>query len=258
MTEPKMRLTYIGGPTVLIEMGGLYLLTDPTFDPAGKEYRTDAYTLHKTGEPALGPDSIGKLDVILLSHDHHFDNLDDAGRRILGHASHILTTIDGAKRLGGKSVGLVPWQRIELTTNDGRILQVTATPARHGPANMDRGPVIGFVLQLDDAPEQAVYISGDTVWYDELLEVAKRFEIKVAILFMGAAKVSEVGPWNLTLTASEGVIAAQAFSDAIIIPVHFEGWAHFSESRIDIDKAFADANIGHRLRWFEPGRPTNL
>jgi hypothetical protein len=42
-----------------------------------------------------------------------------------------------------------------------------ATPARHGPARLDRGPVIGFVLSFLDDPASAVYISGDTVWYDE-------------------------------------------------------------------------------------------
>ena len=39
----RLELTYIGGPTALLELGGLRLLTDPTFDPAGSEYHTPVY-----------------------------------------------------------------------------------------------------------------------------------------------------------------------------------------------------------------------
>lgn len=42
-----MNVSHIGGPTVLLEIGGLRLLTDPTFDPAGTEYPTIVYTLRK-------------------------------------------------------------------------------------------------------------------------------------------------------------------------------------------------------------------
>ena len=44
--------------------------------------------------------------------------------------------------------------------------------------------------------------------------------IRMAVLFMGAARVVAVGDWPLTCTASEGVEAARAFSEAIMVPVH--------------------------------------
>lgn len=68
---------------------------------------------------------------------------------------------------------------------------------------------------------KAVYISGDTVYYEGVAEVARRFNIELAILFMGAAKVPEVGPDHLTFTAEEGVKAAHLFPDAGIIPLHW-------------------------------------
>jgi L-ascorbate metabolism protein UlaG (beta-lactamase superfamily) len=132
-------------------------------------------------------------------------------------------------------------------------VRVTGTPARHGPAEADRGPVTGFVLTSQDHAEHGVYVSGDTVWYEGTAEVARRFSIRVALLFMGAARVREVGPHHLTFTAAEGVEAARAFPDATIVPLHFEGWAHFSESRRDIESAFARANLGHRLQLLAPG-----
>ena len=252
MNDLRLRVTYIGGPTALLELDGLRLLTDPTFDPAGTTYPTPVYTLRKTEGPALSPAELEPLDAVLLSHDHHFDNLDHAGRAMLSRARTVLTTPAGAGRLGGNAAGLAPWQTIELLTPSHRVVSITSTPARHGPADGDRGPVTGFVLRLQDHPEDGLYVSGDTVWYEGVAEVARRFSVRVAFLFMGAARVAEVGPHHLTFTAAEGVIAAQTFGAATIVPLHFEGWAHFSESRRDIESAFAEANLTERLHLLEP------
>ncbi len=254
----SVRLTYIGGPTVLVEIGGLRLLTDPTFDPAGAEFRAGTYALTKTSGPAIEAGSIGHLDAILLSHDHHFDNLDASGRALLDKAERVLTTEAGAERLGGSAVGIPVWQSVEIPITDGGSLLVTGTPARHGPAHMDRGPVTGFALAFSDDPRRAVYISGDTVWYEGVAEVGRWFEVELAILFMGAARVEAVGPWHLTFTADEGLEAARAFPRATIVPLHYEGWKHFSESRAEIDRAFAGAGLSSRLAWLTPGRATEV
>ncbi len=256
--DMQLTFTYIGGPTALLEMAGLRLLTDPTFDPAGEEYKTQVYTLHKLAGPAISAETLGPIDAVLLSHDMHFDNLDRAGRILLGRAGRVLTTPAGAERLGNHSAGLEPWQSFDLPALGGRILRVTGTPARHGPEGMDRGPVTGFVLAFTDSPEDGVYISGDTVWYPGVAEVSRRFSVQAAILFMGAARVPEVGPAHLTFTAAEGVEAARVFAKAAIVPLHYEGWAHFSESRPQIEAAFAAAGLADRLRWAEPGLPTPL
>lgn len=249
----NLKMTYIGGPTALIEMGGLRLLTDPTFDPAGGEYRAAAYSLHKTQGPAIGRESLGRVDAVLLSHDHHFDNLDTTGRDLLASASTVLTTTAGAARLGGRVQGLEPWQAHDFALPDGSKLRVTATPARHGPAGGDRGPVIGFVLQRAGDMDHAVYLSGDTVWYEGVAEVAKRFNVAIAVFYMGAAHVAVAGPSHLTFTANEGVEAARAFARATIVPLHFEGWAHFAETRGDVERAFESASLRARLRWLRPG-----
>lgn len=253
-----MNIAYIGGPTAIIEMGGLRFVTDPTFDPGGTEYKTPVYTLHKTQGPALDAGAIGHIDAVLLSHDHHFDNLDKAGRAMLKNAGTVLTTEVGAQRLVGNAAGLKPWDSIDLKSADGWVIKITATPARHGPPDGDRGPVIGFVLSSADDPDNAVYISGDTVWYEGVAEVAKRFPVRIAVLFMGAARVAVAGPANLTFTAEEGVEAARVFADAVIVPLHYEGWEHFSESRVEIEAAFSKVGLEGRLRWLEPGRATDI
>jgi len=248
-----MQLTYIGGPTALIEFEGLRILTDPTFDQAGGEYRSASYSLRKTQGPALGRERIGQVDLVLLSHDHHFDNLDSAGRELLSAAGCVLTTRAGAERLGAPVVGLADWARHELALRDGSRLRITATPARHGPAGGDRGPVIGFVLEHERQPRGALYFTGDTVWYEGVAEVARRFSIAIALPCMGAARVAAAGPAPLTFTAAEGVEFARAFPRATIVPLHYEGWAHFSESRADIQREFLAAGLEQRLRWLAPG-----
>ena len=253
MSSPaQLKVTYIGGPTAVFEWGGLRLLTDPGFDPAGGEYKTGPVVLKKTAGPALGPESLGAIDAVLLSHDHHYDNLDHSGRKFVESARQVLTTPAGAERLGGHALGLANWQGIDIPAGS-RMLRISGTPARHGPAHGDRGPVTGFVLAFTDNLDQAVYISGDTVWYEGVAEVARRFEVRAAVLFMGAARVPAVGPDALTMTAEDGIQAARAFSQATIIPLHYEGWAHFTESREVIASAFNHAGIGPRVRWMELG-----
>jgi L-ascorbate metabolism protein UlaG (beta-lactamase superfamily) len=60
MSVNELRSTYVGGPTALLELGGMRLLTDPTFDPPGGEYTTGPVTLRK-----LSPDALGRLDAVL-------------------------------------------------------------------------------------------------------------------------------------------------------------------------------------------------
>ena len=92
------------------------------------------------------------------------------------------------------------------------------------------------------------------VWFEGVVEVAQRYPVRAAILNLGAASVPEVGPFHLTMTASEAVQAARAFASATVVPLHFEGWAHFSEGREEIARAFAAAGLSHRLRWPELGQ----
>lgn len=252
--EHVVTLTYIGGPTALLELGGLRLLTDPTFDLPGVEYKTGPVTLHKLQGPALTPKTLGHIDAVLLSHDQHFDNLDRAGRHLLETVERVFTTQEGAARLKQNAFGLAAWQTENLTASDGTILRVTGTPARHGAEGADLGPVTGFVLSFHDSPEYALYISGDSVWFEGIAEVARRFDVHTAILSMGAARVPAVGNHHLTMTAAEGLEAARVFPNATILPLHFEGWAHLSESREIIAETFAKTGLATRLRWPEAGK----
>ena len=253
MTAP--RITLIGGPTAIIEIGGFRFLTDPTFDEPG-DYRLPHVTLTKTSRPALAIADIGPIDAVLLSHDQHADNLDNSGRDFLSQVPRVFTTIVGAKRLGGHTEGLAPWQSAKLSKPDGSTIEITAAPARHGPAGIEplAGDVIGFVLTSKHPDMRPIYITGDTVWYDGVAEVARRFRAGIVLLFAGSAQTR--GPFHLTMDTNDAIETAQAFPDAVIVPVHYEGWAHFKQSGDDLRKAFNALGFGPRLRVLQPGVAT--
>lgn len=250
-----LTVTTIGGPTALIELGGIRLLTDPTFDGPG-EYRLPHVTLKKTSRPALAADRIGAVDAVLLGHDQHADNLDRSGRAFLQSAGRVFTTPVGARRLGGHVEGLRPWERVELEGTHGCRVRITATPARHGPPGIEplAGKVTGFVIGIDGASR--VYVTGDTVWYASVEEVARRFPADVVLLFAGAARTR--GPFNLTMNVNDAVETAHAFPHAAIVPVHCEGWAHFSEDVHDLEATFEALGLRTRLRVLEPGVATGM
>lgn len=249
MIADEIKIVRIGGPTALLDVAGLRFLTDPTFDESGTIYDTGFYVLHKLADPAIPLNKMGKIDFVLLSHDHHFDNLDHSGREMLSSVDKVYTTPIGAERLGSNAVGLKNWETIEIPTKDGRVLMVTGTPCRHGPVGGDRGPVTGFVLNFKDETRGSVYITGDTVWFEGIEEVAKRFDVRIVLLFMGAAVVKEVGTAHLTMTVEESLKVANLFDDADIVPLHYEGWAHFTESYNEIENKYRDAGLSYRLRW---------
>lgn len=250
----SLTLTLIGGPTALIEIDGFRLLTDPTFDLPGT-YQLPHVKLEKLSGPALALEAIGEIDAVLLSHDQHADNLDESGKHFLPKARRVLTTEAGAKRLGGHAEGLAPWASTELLKN-GRSLTVAATPARHGPHGIEplSGDVIGFVVVSKGL--RPIYISGDTVWYDGVAEVARRFKAGVVLPFSGAAQTR--GPFHLTMDANDTIETAHAFPDAVIVPLHTDGWAHFKQNANDLRVSFDALGFGSRFRLLEPGIATAI
>jgi L-ascorbate metabolism protein UlaG (beta-lactamase superfamily) len=168
----------------------------------------------------------------------------------------VLTTVVGAHRLQGSAQGLAPWESTTLAKPDGNSLRITATPARHGPAGIEpvSGDVIGFVLTFSDQPDRSLYVTGDTVWYDGVAEVARRFTVDVVLLFAGAAQTR--GPFHLTMDTNDAIETAHAFPDALIVPIHRDSWAHFTQDRNDLENAFQSLGIRSRLRLLDPGVAT--
>jgi L-ascorbate metabolism protein UlaG (beta-lactamase superfamily) len=252
-----VRITHVGGPTALIEAGGWRLLTDPTFDAPGRRYGFGWGTSsRKVAGPAIAASDIGPIDAVLLSHDHHADNLDAAGRALLPSAGAVVTTASGARRLGGNARGLAPWETTTLEAPERPAIEVTATPCRHGPplSHPLVGDVIGFALRWNG---RTLWISGDTVLYDGVRGVAERVQVDVALIHLGAVRFPITGPARYTMTARDAVELCRLIRPRVVIPIHYEGWSHFQEGRDAIERAFAAAP-DLDVRWLPIGQPTDV
>ncbi|MEO5891469.1 MAG: MBL fold metallo-hydrolase [Ferruginibacter sp.] len=245
---------YIGGPTAILEIGGLRFMIDPTLDPEGTVYHIPNLTVEKTKGPATL--DIGKIDVVLLSHDQHYDNFDNAGRLLVQKVSKTYTTVSGAGRLKGTSVGLSTWQSDTIVTPDGTNIEITSTPARHGPAGIEKiqGEVTGFILSVKGKEKFEIYITGDTTYYEGVAEVAKRYTPKYLFLFGGASHTR--GPFSVSMSTNDAMDTALAFPTATIIPLHYDGWKHYTQNEKDIKASYEVIGIGDRLKILEAGIPT--
>lgn len=257
------RITLVGGPTAVVEAGGLRFLTDPTFDSPGSYPRPGAPALVKLTPPAMSQEDLGQVDAVLLSHDQHSDNLDRSGRGYLERAPLTLTTRSGAARLAADGIavrGLAPWESVDLERPDGQGLCVTAVPARHGPEGCEpvSGEVTGFVLTAPDLP--VIYLSGDNASLGVVSQVAQRFgAVAIAILFAGAARIPErFNGALLTLDSELSAAAADILGAAAVVPVHYTGWGHFTEGAARLRAAFELAGIADRLVLLAPGESADL
>ncbi len=276
MVSEHFPVRVLGGPTAVFEYGGLRFLTDPTFDEPGEYGRGGQRSLHKTAPAAGQPEHLGRIDVVLLSHDEHPDNLDTSGRALLADVPLTLTTPAGAQRLGGNAKGLADWESLqldrrgELAATPGLLggqaaaagqaadsgssgpITVTAVPAIHGPGAREdvepiTGQVVGFVLTGEGLP--TVYVSGDNASLAAVQEVADKFApVDTAVLFAGAPRIPVLFDGQpLVLNSVQAAEAARLLDAARVVPVHYNSWSHFTEGRDDLVAAFTAAGLSDRL-----------
>jgi L-ascorbate metabolism protein UlaG (beta-lactamase superfamily) len=250
-TRHPFAIGTIGGPTVVLDYGPLRILSDPTFDEP-----RDYGPYRKLTGPAVAAEELGVIDAVLLSHDLHHDNFDQAGRALAAAAPVVLTGPQAAGRLGGNATGLAPYESITLAhAGPGPVIRAHAVPAQHGPRDGDRDEfgnlnteVTGFVLQAQGLP--TVYISGDNASVEPVLQIHEHFPaIDVAVLHIGAARVAAKNAGRpLTLTADRASDVALILGATAVVPAHCDGWSIYSQTCSDVERSFHDAGITDRLR----------
>ncbi|MFI0374103.1 MBL fold metallo-hydrolase [Actinomadura sp. 1N219] len=258
MTE--VEFTHVGGPTVLIEFGGWRLLTDPTFDPPGRTYRFGWSTSsRKLTSPAIQAADLPPIDAVLLTHDHHADNLDHAGRALLPGAGAVITTASGARRLAAGAHGLRPGHTHHLHSPDKPTITITATPCRHGPplSRPITGDVIGFALTWPEQRHGPLWITGDTVLYPAVRETAAALRPGTVLLHLGGVRFPQTGPLHYTMTAAHALTLLDTITPTTVLPVHYEGWRHFRETRDHITATLdtAPAAATRPFTWLPTGQP---
>ncbi|MET0865428.1 MAG: MBL fold metallo-hydrolase, partial [Nakamurella sp.] len=167
-----------------------------------------------------------------------------------------------AGRLGGNARGLEPWAASTLDTGDRPPIQVTATPCRHGPpaSRPITGDVIGFSLTWDGQQHGALWISGDTVLYAGVRQVADRIKVGTALLHLGGVQFGVTGPIRYTMTAKDGVELLELIKPHTTIPIHYEGWSHFRQQKSVIEEEFraAPTAVRNSVRWLPIGAATDI
>jgi L-ascorbate metabolism protein UlaG (beta-lactamase superfamily) len=167
----------------------------------------------------------------------------------------VLSTTRAADELGGNVVAMEPWSEIELQTPSGEYVSVVAVHAQHGPDGSDeiQGPVLGFVLS---APGVArIYVSGDNASRDVTRAIVEKIgTLEIAVLNAGAVQLSKFDGAYLTLSADHAADVAQILGARVVIPLHFEGWKHFTQGARELEAAFSGNGIRDRLIVLERGQ----
>src|SRR4051812_27943944 len=132
----EVSLTWVGNATVLLELGGFTVLTDPNFLHQG-DHAPLGYGLRsrRLKEPAMQVADLPPLDLVVLSH-HHGDHFDEVAARDLPKDVPIVTTAHAAKKLGRqgftRALAVNTWEAVTFQRDAGR-LAITSLPGLHAP-----------------------------------------------------------------------------------------------------------------------------
>jgi L-ascorbate metabolism protein UlaG (beta-lactamase superfamily) len=248
-----------GTATTLIRRSGFALLTDPNFLRRGQRaYLGHGLWSKRRTDPAIGPDTLPELDAVVLSHLHgdHFDRI---ARRALPASVPIITTRHAARRLGRRGFiaadGLATWASRRFQRGDSG-LTITAMPGQHarGAARALRlPPVMGSVLEFTE-PGQApyrIYISGDTLCYDELRSVGERFPaLDLALLHLGGTRIAGL---LVTMDGRQGVDLLDLVRPRHAVPIHNDDYGVFRSPRADFEREVARRQPDTTVRLLERG-----
>jgi L-ascorbate metabolism protein UlaG (beta-lactamase superfamily) len=263
----KTTITHIDTACVLININGFKILTDPTLDNKDgfwPQYVSKPLAFSKKYcSPSLSIAAIGAVDLVLLSHDHHSDNLDKKGRAFIKTVPLVLSTTDAVRRLKNpNTIGLRNWQEYYIADERVKGLKITAIPAQHtNIKSLDKimGKVIGFTIEWDEQTNGCVYISGDTVLFEGVYELAEKKKIDTAILHLGAGAFPYLKKnLRVTMNAAEAVQTAHLLHPNQVIPIHYEGWWHFKQSVKSLKEEIRNSTVNDKFVWLESGVAQNL
>ncbi|MFF8031525.1 MULTISPECIES: MBL fold metallo-hydrolase [unclassified Streptomyces] len=227
---------FIGTATVLLRYGDLTLLTDPNFLHRGERAHL-GYGLvsRRLTEPALDVTALPPLDAVVLSHLHG-DHWDRRARRHLERSVPIVTTPHAARHLRtwqgfGRAGGLRTWESCTFRRGRSQV-RITALPGRHSLHPVLRRllpPVTGSMLEFgprDGTVRLRVHLSGDTLLYDGLDEIARRFpDAELAVLHLGGTRLP--GGFVVTMDGAQGAELARRLGYRRLLPVHYDDYPVF-------------------------------
>jgi L-ascorbate metabolism protein UlaG (beta-lactamase superfamily) len=251
---------FIGTATVLVRYRGLVILTDPNFLHKGQHVHLGyGLTSERLTNPALELEQLPTIDLVVLSHMHE-DHFDKLVQQKLDKSTPIATTPGAAralKKLGFvRAVALAPWDGIDIEKGDTR-LRITAVPGRHGKLGMQAllPDVMGTVYDFGPAaaqPAYRIYVSGDTLLYDDLRAIPQRFPgIDLALLHLGGTRI--LGVFKVTMDGADGVQLLQVIQPRRAIPIHYNDYDVFKSPLADFAHAVEAAGWADRVTYLPHG-----
>ncbi|MBX6315647.1 MAG: MBL fold metallo-hydrolase [Isosphaeraceae bacterium] len=251
---------FVGTATVILRYAGFTILTDPNFLHRGDHVHLGyGLTSRRLTDPALELEALPPIDFIVLSHLHgdHFDHLVE---QRLDKALPIVTTPHAASRLAKKGFratqGLETWETIRVTKGDARV-RITAMPARHGPPVVASllPQTMGSLLEFptpDGGTAFRLYISGDTLVYDQLKEIPRRYpDIDLGLFHLGGTML--LGIVLVTMDARQGVEAIRIINPKAAIPIHYDDYTVFKSPLADFRRAVEAAGLSDRVHYLDRG-----
>lgn len=250
---------FVGTATVILRYAGFTILTDPNFLHQGDHVHLGyGLTSKRRTNPAIEIEQLPPIDFVLLSHKHD-DHFDRIAAEKLDKSVPIVTTphaVKALRRLGFQALyGLTTWDTLTIQKG-ATTLKLTSMPGRHGPGILAKAlpPVMGSLLEFQ-LPTQGtrfrLYITGDTLVYDEIKEIPKRFpDIDLALLHLGGTQVFGV---LLTMDAKQGVEAIRIISPRKAIPIHYNDYTVFKSPLEDFVKAVQEAGLDDRVEYLSHG-----
>ncbi len=251
---------FIGTATVLIRYQGFTILTDPNFLHKGDHVHL-GYGLRsrRLTNPALELAQLPPIDLVLLSHLHE-DHFDTLVQQQLDRNIPIVTTREASENLGRmgfrKTIALGTWEALEVRKGEAR-LTVTSMPGRHGPPGIAAllPPVMGTMLDFGALPAQPryrLYISGDTLVFDDIALIPHRFpNIDLALLHLGGTRL--LGLVKVTMDGEDGVQMLQIVAPQHAIPIHYNDYGVFKSPLSDFQQAVAAAGLEKRVSYLKHG-----
>ncbi|MCP4667455.1 MAG: hypothetical protein GY849_13920 [Deltaproteobacteria bacterium] len=249
-----LRITYINHATVLIQMDGVNILTDPIWsDRAGPLSWVGG---KRVRAPGIKMEDLPDIDVILISHDH-YDHLDIKSLRQLyeNHQPHILVGLGVKSRLKsirGMNIHELDWWQEYICSTGTRI---TFVPSRHnsGRGIFDKNKTLwgGFVIE---GLAGSVLFMGDTAFGEFLKEIKKEFNhFRLAILPIGSYKKR----WFMKtqhMNPDDAVRAHKMLEVAQSVGIHFGTFKEHPEQTIhahenDLKAALAKYHIPESEFW---------
>lgn len=255
---------FIGTATVIIRFAGFTILTDPNFLHAGDHVHLGyGLTSERLTNPAIDIEDLPPVDLCVLSH-YHGDHFDQLVEEKLDKDLPIISTIHAKGELESKNfrqvVGLETWEEIEITKGAAS-LKITSMPGRHGPPVVDFAlpDVMGSVLDFksDEGTRfLRMYISGDTLIYEDIKEIPQRFSgIDLALLHLGGTRILGV---MLTMDDAEGVEMIRIVQPDKVIPIHYNDYDVFKSPLEDFSRAAEEAGFADKIIYLNHGESYNF